>query len=359
MRIHFRYLNGARLRDYERSYVPTVIEELQRYDIERKWRVVDDPEQADLVVLWESYESNTPAYIDALEADPVVRNASTRLVAVNYNDHAEGFLAGVYVSVEAPFFDPNIHASWPFFQMANTKVYDLDRERLANLKPRWLFSFTGAASHAMRRRLFQRYSEAGGAYHVQHIKKWYNHGAADQQHFVDVALASTFCLCPQGYSAYSPRIAEVMAMARVPVIIADAWIPFSFEEDTPYYIRISEADVDRIPEILEARLGEVETLRWNARRLWEKYCSRERRVPALVERLAKLAFGARPLPTFEEYRARWRSREFLEKAGWTPRQMFALRLEQRLHRFIPGIRVPGVSGTMRYRNAAGYRGGMV
>lgn len=351
MRIHIAYLQGATLRDYERKYVPRICDELRQYGGEAGVIVEENPARADLVVIWEGFEYKTPEYIGLLESDLLIRNHADRICTINYDDHPEGFLAGLYTSLEAPFFDPSIHRIWPFFEMNNIRVYDLAREQLMGGDSKWLFSFTGAVSHPVRKHLFNRFAEPSSEYHVEHIDKWYNHGENDRQHFIDIALASVFCLCPHGYCSYTPRITEVMAMARVPVVIADDWIPISFDEDLPYYVKVPEKDLDHLPEILRDRRKDAEELRRNARTLWEKHCSLQRRMLSTVERLSKLAARPEPRLSYQDYRERWHSKEFLTKLGWTAPQRLALRVEQHVRRWLPSARIPSVSNLMRYRNA--------
>jgi hypothetical protein len=312
--------------------------------------VEPNPAHADVIILWEGFEGKTPSYIETLERDPLIRQHSERVYAINYQDHPEGLLAGIYTSLEHPFFDSEIHRIWPFFIMNNQQVYGLTRDEVLTWNPKLLFSFTGAPSHEVRKRLFKLYSNAFPQYRVERVYKWYNHNDGDRQRFLKVALDSTFCVCPHGYCSYTPRITEVMAMARVPVIIADDWIPISFEEKLPYYIKVLEKDIEHLPEILSQYRKEGEELGRNARMLWEKYCSLERRAAAAVECIAKLAAQSRGRMSYADYRERWHSRDFLKKAGWTARQQLALRIEQHVRRHFPKAKIPGVSDLMRYRN---------
>jgi hypothetical protein len=351
IRIHIAYVQGAYLRDYEKEYVPMVCQAIKS-GVSNEFVLEEDPKRADVIILWEGFEYKTPDYIRLLENDPLIRNHADRVLGFNYDDHPEGFLAGLYTSLEAPFFLPDRHRIWPFLLMNNPLVYDLKREQvLSPYTAQWLFSFTGAASHQVRKELFKIFAKPSPQYHIQHIDKWYNHGNGERSRFLDVALASTFCLCPHGYCAYTPRITEVMAMARVPVIIADDWIPFSFEEAVPYYIKVPEKDIEHLPAILSGRKGDAEDLRRNARSLWEKYCSVENRIPAALRSFAGLAEQTRSKMTYAAYRERWHSREFMVQLGWTRPQLFALRAEQRARRFFPTAKIPGVSPLMRYRNA--------
>jgi hypothetical protein len=351
-RIHVAYVQGAYLRDYEKEYVP-MLRQAIRCGVSNGIVLQEDPNRADIIILWEGSEYKTREYIQLLENDPLIRNHAERVLTFNCDDHPEGLLAGLYTSLEHPFFLANCHRIWPLLLMNNPLVYNLNREKvLSPFTAEWLFSFTGAVSHKVRKELFNLYAKPSSEYRVEQINKWYNHGDSERNKFLEVALASTFCLCPRGYCAYTNRITEVMAMGRVPVIIADDWIPFSFEESVPYYIKVAEKDIEYLPDILSERRSEAEELRRNARLIWEKYCSIENRISAALRCFASLAQQTRSKMSYGGYRARWHSREFLIQLGWTTPQQFALRAEQHTRRFFPTAKIPGVSPLMRYRNAS-------
>jgi hypothetical protein len=351
MRVHISYIQGAYFREYEHEYVPQLSKELRECDVDSSFVLEADPARADTIILWEGFEYKTPDYIQTLENDPLIREHAERVYCLNYEDHPEGFLAGIYTSLEHPFFDPAWHRIWPFFLMNNQQVYGLTRDEVQARNPKLLFSFTGAASHQVRKNLFALFSKGSPEYHVEHVKKWYNHDDGDRSRFLKIALDSTFCLCPHGYCAYTPRITEVMAMARVPVIIADDWIPFSFEDQLPYYIKVAEKDIEHLPDILSSRRLEAEELSRNARMLWDKYLSVKRRAVGVIVAVAKLATQPGGRMNYADYRERWHSKKFLTQAGWTRRQQLALRVEQHARRWFPSVKIPGVSPLMRYRNA--------
>lgn len=332
-RVLVAFPQGAFLRDYEKAYVSIVSDEIRQNGSQLGFVVEAEPSRADLIVLLPSAQYKTIDYIRVLENDPLVRNHAERVYVIDYDDHPEGMLAGLYTSIEHPFFDPQVHRSWPILFMNNPLVYNLsDDEVFSRHQPR-LFSFVGAASHKVRNKLFTIFSKPSPDYHVEEIKKWYNHNDDDRTRFVQVATNSVFCLCPRGYASYTNRIPEVMALARVPVMIADDWIPFAFGEGTPYYIRVKESDVERLPEILSARRNDAQELGRNARELWKKHCSATRRVVAALQSITKLAeSGVRR--SFADYRDLWHSRAFLQRCGWTLRQRVSLRLRQHLNRWL-------------------------
>jgi len=349
MNINVRFVREVRLRDYEQAYVARIEEEARKYGAGLGIRVVSEPRHADLVVVVQTAEYKTFEYVLALEADPVIRDNAERLVVIDYDDHPEGLLPGIYTSIEKPFVAPERHRSWPILFINNALAYDASASALWQKPPRWLFSFIGASSNPIRSRLVELYGRDPRC-HVELIDRWYNHSDGERRRFLEVAAESVFCLCPRGLASYTNRIVEVMAMGRVPVLLADDWIPFAFEGAPPYHVQVPESEVSRLPEILESYEGLASELQRNARLVWERYCSVQNRVTAALECLADIAAGTSGLGTFEQYREMWHSKSFRRKAGWTPTQQIALRVEQRVSRWFPGLRVPGVSASMRRSN---------
>lgn len=332
MRVFITFPKSAFLRDYERAYVQLTYDELKKFGSQSAFVAEMECSRADLIIYLESAQYKSRDYIKTLENDPVIRDHAERVYTINYDDHPEGMLAGLYTSIARPFYLPEHHRSWPLLIMNNPLVYELDEKEIATFDPKLLFSFTGAESHPIRKELFEQFSSPSPEYHVERINKWYNHGDQDRRHFINVALNSAFCLCPRGYAAYSNRICEVMAMGRTPVIIADDWVPFAFDEDLPYFIRIAEKDAGRVTEILKERRGDAETYGRNARHLWKNHCSMPRRFLAALECIARIAQQPGPRPNFQFYRDYWNSKSFLQMSGWTFRQQTALRVKQHWQR---------------------------
>jgi hypothetical protein len=250
----------------------------------------------------------------------MVTNYLPKLLTLNHEDEPCGALAGLYSSLRPRQYCLGIHRSWPLVSLPNEKIYtypatDIDSAGL-------LFSFRGNfASSPLRAKLGWLYSGPSDLYHVEEIDKWFNHSAAEKESYLALIQNSVFTLCPEGWAPYSHRISEVMALGRVPVIISDSWIPFSFDQADPYYVLIAEADLPRIPDILRERRGEARTLANNARMLFQRYLSVGNRFPEVVRMMQKLQAGL-PSDCRKFYSHRWSSRKFRRANGWT--------LEQRL-----------------------------
>ena len=336
--------------DYEKSYLTLVRSELESYGGKAGIAFEENAARADIIVLLQSAQWKGPDYIKLLENDRLIRSHAERVFVIDYDDHPEGMLPGLYTSIEVPFWNHSMHKSWPILLANNPRIYNLTDKEIYAQSPARLFSFVGADSNPVRKRLFELFSGAVSGHQVEQVTKWYNHTEEDRQRYISITLGSAFCLCPRGYTSYTNRIPEVMAMGRVPVVIADGWIPFSLEEELPYYIKVAERDVESLPEILGARRRDAAELGRNARMLWRKYCSLERRVVAAIGCLRQLATETDGRIKFADLCELWHSREFQERAGWTRRQQIALRAEQHFRRWFPAAKLPGVSDLMRYRN---------
>jgi len=95
-------------------------------------------------------------------------------------------------------------------------------------------------------------------------------------------MNSWFVLCPRGIAAYSHRIFESILLERVPVIIADDWVPFSFPEQD-YYIRIPEKEIGQIVPILERELKNYDVYHSNLLKVKSKWFTSRSRYQKVIE----------------------------------------------------------------------------
>jgi hypothetical protein len=242
-----------------------------------------------------------------------------------------GFLQGLYSSICEPYYKKALHRSWPPLFVPCDPVYRITDEQVHAKKPKFLFSFLGSQCNPIRQKILSlRSSAKNNDVYVENVDKWFNHSSDEKSKYVDISLNSRFVLCPCGYAPFTYRICETMALGRVPVIIADKWIPFSFGDKVPYYLQIPEAHVDQIEPILREADAKAEEYGANARELWKKYCSPQTRVHAAITAIWKLKSEGTGLKTYQECKRRWNSRDVLIQGGWTLKQ----RLGRKLHRLM-------------------------
>jgi hypothetical protein len=91
-----------------------------------------------------------------------------------------------------------------------------------------------------------------------------------------------FVLCPRGVAPSSYRIFEAMKAGRVPVIIADEWVPPLGPDWTEFSLRVPEAGLLDVPQILESLAARAPEMGVRASQAWERWFSREHAFQTVV-----------------------------------------------------------------------------
>lgn len=296
--------------------------EINRFDL------VGNVEEADLIVLLESCTFKTQKDIKYFESLQHFNKSSKRLCTLNYEDAPPGFLPGLYSSLERFKYDPAIHLSWPHLVLPNEKING--SLPVPEHSVRMLFTFSGSCSHPIRRRLFESYKSSSTLYKVCEVKKWYDHNEGEKQSYIDDIRESKFVLCPRGIASYSHRIIETLALGKVPVIIADDWVPFSIPE-RDYFVKVAEKDISNIIPILEQKEDEYEKLKDQATSIYSKYFDPRLCYSVALNQLTD--FYDRLLAISPDYfRHRWRSRKFWKTNKWCIEDRIIRKLKKLLKR---------------------------
>jgi len=129
-----------------------------------------------------------------------------------------------------------------------TVASDIDGDVVKDL----LFSFKGANwTHSIRKTIIDLYPNECEGYSGWGVD---NNDIEFRSNYIKTIKRSKFSLCPRGYGRTSYRLYESMMVGTIPVIISDDWQPpLSFMLDwNEFSVTINEADVDKIPEILNS-----------------------------------------------------------------------------------------------------------
>jgi hypothetical protein len=176
----------------------------------------------------------------------------------------------------------------PDLQLGAFFLRSFDNQGLAPLyddvkRPTLLFSFVGNANYAPVR---------GRVLALQHPDALLLNRSSgvrdDDLDYVEKIRDSHFVLCPRSISPSTWRIYETMMAARVPVIIADGWVPPRDIDWPSCSLRVSESDVDSIPSLCAANVGRAREMGLRARQEWEAHCSLERAFGWVGRRLREL-----------------------------------------------------------------------
>jgi len=220
------------------------------------YEVTEDPEEADIIVFWEPPQRSQTILIPRLRAHPLIQQFPNKVFVVSVEDAPLGLLSGLYTSLPARRHHPHRHRTTLYYQTKNPGLPSWRANRQV-ASPPYLASFQGAASHDLRRWLFQM--EAWYARQAIVLKATpYNHFQIPQDPelkplqltFIDTILNGKFSLCPRGNGPASYRVQESLALGRAPVIISDEWVPVADLDWERFAIFVAEAALPDLPAIL-------------------------------------------------------------------------------------------------------------
>lgn len=234
-------------------------------------RTTEDPDAADLILFVENCDTITH-YFEALQ-HPVYRAHPEKCYLFTRNDIVVPFLPGIYASIPRRWYDPARTRTGFYLD-----IFDKDflPDASSDVPRDYLYSFVGQmTTHPVREKI-------GALSHpsqcLRDTSAYWPYGELDEDtqqrledQYVDVARRSRFVLCPRGRGVSSIRLFEMMKMGRAPVIISDEWVPPEGPAWEEFSIRVPEADVDRLPALLQNHADEAVQMGQRAHEAWEEW----------------------------------------------------------------------------------------
>ena len=266
------YLAGAGV-PAEYSALPLYAARLASQRTPRRHREVDDPADADLVLFTDCHILNSADWaLRAIRSADVAQRFPHKVCVYNERDRPWCCLPGVYVSMPAPGFVSRWQVPGAYFDVdpPATRV-GVDP---ATIEPDLLFSFLGATTHRCREDIFRLHATRSC---LERTDGFLFHDPASERfeerrrRFAEIMLRSKFVLCPRGHATSSFRLYEALSAGRVPVILADAWVPPSGPNWNEISIRWPEARIAELPCHLEEREAEAATIGARARDAYEAW----------------------------------------------------------------------------------------
>lgn len=230
-----------------------------------------DPEGADVVLFVENGQPTDPCYRRLLRHSLVTAGDGR---AFMYNEYDDPYLTlpGLYTSMPRRAFDPARQAAFCYLHRPNRYV-----SAVAEGRTRFdlLYSFAGARNHRLRRRVLGELRDPRAHIEDTHgFSIWFDYAPevrdARLKAYADLMTRSRFILCPRGAGTSSFRLFEAMEAARAPVVIADQWVEPE-GPDWSFVVRLREADLRTIPDLLRHLEGEAEDRGRRAREAWERF----------------------------------------------------------------------------------------
>lgn len=250
----------------------TTLDDLQKLapgDSIKRHQICQDPEEADAILFVENWHLNDYRY-KRLHNHPLVWKFPDKVFMVNEVDKPWCALPGLYSSMPKKYFQKNRQVAFGFFSTPNDFVRQIYKPDDTSDR-KFLFSFVGAASHRIRKRIMQLSEGHPSVQDTSDFNVWHcnkDAKASVGQNFASVMANSQFVLCPRGIGTSSFRLFEAMQAGRAPVILADQWVaPPCVDWD--FAVRIPESDIESIPTILNSLAGESRERGIAARAAWE------------------------------------------------------------------------------------------
>jgi hypothetical protein len=299
---------------------------LDRFQIHR---LTDDPREADIILF---VEIDAGRLSEHVLCHPYLRRFRQKCFMFSTDWRLVPFLPGVYTSLEKSWYLPGRSRPGFYLSCALNPLVDFEPAPDRNL----LYSFMGDIYTHRVRQVLARLDHPPGAFvdtsGESRDVMW--SGGPEQKkafwiRYAKLAKRSRFILCPRGVAPSSIRLFEAMCMGRVPVIIADEWVPPGGPDWASFSIQISERDAPSVPRILEKMDASSVELGLTARAEWEKYFSpdvvfhravelcleikKARRLPESLSHLSIIPQLLRPrnLLEFErQLKQRWSGKKF-------------------------------------------------
>jgi hypothetical protein len=237
-----------------------------------RYELASSAQAADLILCAEPGTNKFRDWAKVLERDPVVSTYPEKIFVYEFSDQPVAFLPGLYVSIRRHRID------WARMRPADrwTEIDTPAERALLDQagEPRLLFSFRGSNSARVRERLFTL-DVSGVRASITQTYRWWDYGSAavdeDKRLYLDELRDSHFVLCPRGWAPSTVRIYETMQLGRVPVILADDWVPPYGIPWPEFSLRVAEDRLRDLPEILERRREDAAEMGRAARDAWERY----------------------------------------------------------------------------------------
>jgi hypothetical protein len=244
--------------------------------------VVDNPQEADLIIYAESHRNDTAAglYHERVLTDHVYRKYPNRCAIHLGIDRPIPMLPGIYPSIEQRWCNPRTRSGCYLVE----KNQYLRHVPLSNVdRVKWLGSFQGNANgKPIRQQLLGlqsnqvKVADRGHEFIKALRSNDYKTVKHLKQEYIEASVQSKFVLCPRGTGASSIRLFEALEMGRAPVIISDAWVQPIGPDWSAFSIRVPEHDIAHIPEILAQFEPQAIKMGALAHEAWLKWYSKKR-----------------------------------------------------------------------------------
>jgi hypothetical protein len=217
-------------------------------------QLCDDPADADIVLFTEAHLL-ADWRLTEIRRSPLVDMYADKIFVYNERDRPWCAFPGIYVSMPRRRFSADWQQAVGYYTVPQPfeklGAYSPPRD-----DPDLLFSFIGSHTHPCRGPLLSLRHPRAVVEQVDGFS-FYDPRSRDfdsrRKRFAEVLYRSNFVLCPRGMGTTSIRLFETLAAGRVPVIVADDWVPPIGPCWDTFSVRWPEGETKRLVRTLEER----------------------------------------------------------------------------------------------------------
>jgi hypothetical protein len=254
-------------------------------DVFGEHKLVDDPAQADIILFGEMGECGF--FAERVRAHPFYRRFPEKCFLFDSGDTVFPVMPGIYASLtQSRYRRDHTRTGFYLYVIENPFI----RPSPLTGQEEYLATFMGSSlTHPLRQQILSMRRDKFFLKDTRNQSYRMNHEAdpLDRPPFfleyADAMANARFSLCPRGIGAGSIRLFESMKMGRACVILSDAWQPNDGVDWDSFSIRVPEAEVHRLPDILEEHADRAAEMGRCARVEWEKWFSEKVRFHRVVE----------------------------------------------------------------------------
>ncbi|MGA7317610.1 MAG: exostosin family protein [Silvibacterium sp.] len=237
-------------------------------------QVTEDPEEADVILFAET--GLCGLFAERVRVHPLYRKYPEKCFLFYWYDTARPVLPGLYASLRKQDYSPE-HARTGFHLVPENPYVGY---RPLTGRERYLAAFVGSANtYPLRKRLFEfsrpdihLEDTSKDSYRIRY------QGTLEEKEpywkrYADSMADAMFSLCPRGHGSGTIRLYESMKMGRACIILSDEWVPNEGVDWESFSVRVPEADVAGVPDLLDGLRHRTKKMGEHARQEWEKWFS--------------------------------------------------------------------------------------
>jgi hypothetical protein len=275
----------------------TYLQESAKHDPFQKHLLVDNPEDADIIIFAEHHPDD---YFFSVLKSAIFKKYKKKCYLYHDHDDSVTVIPTISPSIRAEDYSIYFHRPFSYIYQYEKNNY-LDSYETEHEK-KYLFSFIGAGrTNPIRSEILSLNCSNCFLLDTSDKSSWELSRQERDAYFHQYAiksLESKFIICPAGQGPNSYRLYESLKMGIPPVIISDQWMPSAGPDWEKISIRIPESQIKNIPQILKEREDEAINMGKQSHEAWLEWFTKDKQFHLLTEAGSQLHSQRQQTPSW-------------------------------------------------------------